>query len=355
MLVRTPRPAATMVTIETKLANLENRRRKFAEQRAADAEKLEKARARRSESLGQNGDIEAASTAIRELKNRVGDLDELLADIDLQIAEAADRLATERDLADRNRRADALEKIATAAASRARDVDTAVAALVSAVVALRSELPEDIRLWPRRNATRPVSRDEIVPSILADALSQALPNLFDLSNTDYDQSALSLLVPRARYSDHPTPMSAVEASEQVISAQLRDLAVGIRTGAVGSAALGERAPDQNSSLVRDEEIFVVKSVSYIGDPTRPPLICGHRRVHLLPKPVADLVVSQGLGLRMSSPEGIAALEDEKRLRRDSIVVSGGSSIRFEDCVPLGDPMHLRASPEEIAEVERAIG
>ncbi len=347
----TPRPDTTMVSIETKLKNLEARRKKLMEQRTTVAAELEKARAGRSESLGENGDIEAANTAIRELKNQVGDLDELLGDIDLQFSEATDRLTRERDLLDRNKRADALEKIASAATRRARDVDTAIAALASAVIALRSELPADIRLWPRHNANRPASTHEIVAGVLADALARALPDLFDLSNDDYERSALSLLVPRAVYSDQPTPMSAVDASEALISAQLRELAIGIRTGTEGLP----KERDRDLSRVPDEEVFIVKSVSYIATPFGPPLICGRRRVHLLPKPVADLVVSQGLGLRMSSPEGIGALEDEKRLRRDGIAVSGDSSIRFEDCVSLGDPMHLRASPEEIAEVERAIG
>ncbi|GLR60288.1 hypothetical protein [Rhizobium indigoferae] len=371
---RLSQPDKAIVSLETELANLNASREKLLAQRVAAIDELDKARADRRESLGQNADIVATSAAVRDLKARIMDLDELLGDVDHDISEISERLARERGVHDRNERADALEKIASATDKRAREIEVAVAGLKLAVIALRAELPEDIKLWPTHYAHRPhgsvdddnptASPREVVAGVLADALARALPDLFDLSLDGYYRSALSrIMVPkglRADWaSDEPTqPLTAVKACEALISEPLRDLANEIRAG---TASVSERGrpqvtylKDPSPSRPPDEEVFVTSSLSYFATSVGPPLICGRGRAHMLPKPVADLAIWRELGHRMSSPEGIEALEEAKR-RRERIRGYGDGAIRHDDCVALGDVLGLRASEDEIAEVERAIG
>ncbi|TCA53740.1 hypothetical protein [Rhizobium leguminosarum] len=372
---RVSQPDKTLVRLETELANLTASREKLLAQRGAAIDELDKARADRRESLGQNADIVATSAAVRDLKARIMDLDELLGDVDHDISEMSERLTRERGVHDRNERADALEKIASATEKRARDVEVAVAGLTSAVNALRAELPEDIKLWPTHYAHRPhgsvdedkltASPRELVAGVLADALARVLPDLFDVSRDDYCRSALSRIMvpkgPRADWgSDEPTqPLTAVEACEALISERLRELANDIRAGTIESAPESGRRQvtylkDPSPSLPPNEEVFVTSSLSYFATSVGTPLICGRGRAHTLPKPVADLAISRELGHRMSSHEGIEAFEEEKR-RRERTRGNGDGAIRHEDCVALGDVLGLRASADEIAEVERAIG
>ncbi|MBY3136281.1 hypothetical protein [Rhizobium laguerreae] len=372
---RVSQPDKTVARLETELANLRASREKLLAQRGAAIDELDKARADRRESLGQNADIVVTSAAVRDLKARITDLDELLADVDHDISDISGRLTRERAAHDRNERADALEKIASATDKRARDVEVAIAGLKSAIIALRGELPEDIKLWPTHYAHRPhgsvdednptASPRELVAGVLADALAQALPDLFDLSRDDYFRSALSRIMtpkgPRADWgSDEPTqPLTAGEACEALISERLRELAKDVRAGTIGPAPESVRRPvtylkDPSPTRPPDEQVFVTASLSYFATSAGAPLICGRGRAHMLPKPVADIAISRGLGHRMSSPEGIEAFEEEKR-RRERIRGNGDGAIRHEDCAALGDVLGLRASADEIAEVERAIG
>lgn len=366
-----PEPETAIAGIETEIANLVGRREELLDRKTAAAGELEKARADRRESLSRKGDIDAASTAIRDLKNLVSDLDELLEDLDLQISTATERLAVERDAHDRSKRAHELEKIATATTRFAHDVDAAVAALAKTVTALRAVLPEDIRLWPAHLATRPLgsvdsgrhtaSPREVVAGVLADTLAKALPDLFDTSNDNGYRCALSRItamgVRKDWVSDNRTaPLSAVEAAEALISRPLEELARSLASEAIptGAEVITLHEAYLPSSPPPEEEVFVVKSLSYVSKPFGPAQICGRGRAHPLPKPVADRAVSQGLALRMSSPEGVRAVEEEKR-RRDLIRGSGDFSVRHEDCVPLGDVMGLRVHADEISEVDRVIG
>ncbi len=369
---KTSEPETAIAGIETEIANLVGRREELLDRKTAAVGELEKARADRRESLSRNGEIDATSTAIRDLKNLVSDLDELLEDLDLQISTATARLAVERDAHDRSQRARELEKIAIATARFAHDVDTAVAALAATVTALHAVLPEDIRLWPAHLATRPpgsvdagrhtASPREVVAGVVADALAKALPDLFDTSMDVYGyRCALSRITAIGARKDwvsdtRTSPLSAVEAAEVLISRPLKELAENLSSEAIPGGAEVIRLQDAPFSDARppEEEAFVVKSLSFISSPFGPPKIIGRGRVHLLPKPVVDLAVERGLALSMSSPAGVAAVEEEKR-RRELIRGNGDATIRQEDCVALGDVMGLRVHADEIAEVDRAIG
>lgn len=369
---KTPEPETAITGIETEISNLVGRRGALLERKTTATGDLEKARADRRESLGRSGDIEAASTTIRDLKNLVSDLEELLEDLDLQISTATERLAVERDAHDRRKRAHELEKIATATTRFAHDVDAAVAALAKTVTALRGVLPEDIRLWPAHLATRPLgsvdsgrhtaSPREVVAGVVADALAKALPDLFDTSmDNDGYRCALSRITAVDLRKDwasdtRTSPLSAVEAAEALISRPLEELAKSLASEAVptGAEVITLHEAYSPSSPPPEEEVFVVKSLSYVSKPFGPAQICGRGRAHPLPKPVADRAVSQGLALRMSSREGVAAAEEEKR-RRELIRGSGDSTIRQDDCIALGDVMGLRVHADEITEVDRVIG
>ncbi|MBX4910324.1 MULTISPECIES: hypothetical protein [Rhizobium] len=365
-------PETVIAGIETEIANLVGRRGEILDRHTSAGAKLEKARIDRRENLGRSGDIDTASVEIRDLKNSVSDLSDLVEDLDLQISTATERLAFERHKHDRLKRAQELEKIGITTTKFAHDIDSAVSALAKTVTALRAVLPEDIKLWPAHNATRPpgsvdagratASPREVVAGVVADALAKAVPDLFDTSMDLYGyRCALSRITAMGVRKDwvsdtRTSPLSAVEAAELLISRPLKELAENLASEAMPGGAEIIRLPDAPFSDSRppEEEAFVVKPLSFISSPSGPAQIIGRGRAHFLPKPVVDRAVEEGLAFRMSSPEGVAAAEEERR-RRELIRGYGDPSVRHEDCVALGDVMGLRTHADEMAEVDRVIG
>lgn len=285
-------------------------------------------------------------------------------------------LAAANAEAERDAAAKVLELAAAGVDKAGLDLDTAIAGVARAVGAIMTAIPEDMATYRSDYDTRPFERGggqfatptEVAAALVAEALYEALPGLFDVQplvlgvgpgsiRTHARQVVLYRMAefaeqPRVGFRDGvPAGMKGSNAARS-ISAQWRERARAMRDGRLVAdpSLIATDIPKQESASAEKIEVYVIKNFAYAENAKGTRQLCGRRWARPVPAVVADIAVAQGLALRTDTPEGKEAFEREKAHRAKGHT-SLASGLSLAQCVDLGDPCGFLTGPDRLAAAE----
>lgn len=330
---------------------------------------LEQGREKRRAFIRDNPGIEVPA----ELRHAIGAAEgdarataEEIAEYEAQISELRDGLVHERQRGAREEAAKADEALADFVDREfGPELAKAIAIVSKAVTAFSTKIPEGIaiveaREWsrdphhPRRFADS-FSREEILGAIIAEAIFEAAPAVFEhLSSIHGRQQVLRRMfdlnepIPTTRSDGTPPPVVR-NAHRTLLSDRLRARAAATRNGeqtVVDRTAEAPAAMPDTKAPTDEVQIVAIRDSAFVESASGKRKLCGRRWVHNVPALAADAALDAGLALRTDTPEGRDAFEAEKEYRRTSMTVPS-AGLLLEDCEDLKDPCNFFDDPDNL--------
>lgn len=369
--MRNPLKRNPITAAESELANLAARRETLETRRANAAAALDAARSARRNALSNDPtmDLSALNRAVRDGEDELETLSGVLADLADEVANADRRLTDAKDDELRAASAKALEGVAIAVDNAAADLERGLSIVGKAYAALVAAIPEtlhvvelDERIVPPERSTtisppgvfqveeysRQALPNDLARAVLAEGLSRLCPMAFGYRRERGDwrfelRRAMHLAATRPSFS---TPdlaaggrsVPATEAAVHLISGRLRDRAKHIVAGDM-SPNLEDAPifrPQPAPPVIPEVEVYVVENVCFSINEREARRIHGRGWVAWMPEDAAAAAVAAGKALRTDTPEGAAAFQAQKDLRKQSPF--GGSQMSGlgrQDCYDLG--------------------
>jgi len=366
--------------IQAELDTLEARKANAERERSDTMQALEEARqARRDVMSADEQTIQAASSKVNELTQKVAGLESLIEDASLAIESQLERLREAKGREEREGKIAELEAVAGKIEAQAADLAKAIATVGKIARGMIADIPEDMGVFPLSYYDRPADRNrpeassafasgrEAVAAAIADGLADVLPEMFDgFSDSGYGyRSALfRVMTPgEVRPSFHgkqPTsPLPTEKAVKALISGRLRDRASSIKAGeatvdtcAVTRAILSRPSEKTTIELVATSWFAMVLPADF-GAGVNKIMSSGQRESFSVEH--APRLCATGRFLVADSKEGKAFIEKHRELVESGKSRRPGGPIgtSLSDVDYAGDPLGLLDVAKE--EAARAVG
>ncbi len=355
---------------ETELKNLAQRRGVLATRQRDAVARLDAARSARKNALSSDptADLSGLTRAVQEAGDEVDTVASVLSDLDEQVCEAEGRLAAAKDADVRARSANQLEAMAKSFDQAAADLEVALAGVGEAYAAMVAAIPEtlqvveiDERVVPpemqtSQNPDNVFSvqdlRQDALPNdlarvVLAEGLARVCPMAFgvggrwggwraSLSRVGKVDATSPSFTAR-EMADLSELRTASAAAAMLVSDRLRDRARHIVAGDM-SPNLEDAPifrPKPVPKPILQVEVYALENFAFRTEADKLPTLVSKWWAHTIPEDAADAAVAAGLALRTDTPEGAAAFEERKAIRRNSLNSGGGSYLSLAMCQDLG--------------------